>query len=609
MQFTQDFLNRLIAKADIVDITSRYITVTKKGKNYTALCPFHQDTNPSLSISPDKQIFKCFVCGTGGSSIHFIQEFEKIPFPQAVKKLAELIGFDDPMLQEGFDQPEQQEHHLLFECLKDTLAYYQFALASEQGLPARTYFTKRGLNEATISHFKLGYAPEDGKTLIPYLIKKGHTRTTIETLGLNASNAPDYDRLAGRLIFPVMNPNGQVIGFSGRILHEKDGQAKYVNSTESPLFNKSRLLYNYSNVKLAAKKANCLYVLEGFMDVIALHQAEIPHAVAIMGTAFTPYHLQLLKRLNVECRVALDPDEAGMKAMLKMIPLLNKAQLPFRFVYDSKQTKDTDEIMLEEGREGLMMYLNQLVNKMDFTFQYYQRHLKLESTESKIAFIDQILPYLVDTQDLERADYLKRLADITGFPSRRLEEALKKITPQQNEAAALYPKLRPEKTILSKLKRAEKAMLFNMLINPEAVTFYKTNIPAFTDKLYRDIASFLIDLTGSSPPPLTELIHAISASDHEHAMQLIETLTSISEDPALPKGNQTSFEEWLATMEQEKKRLREERQIEVGRIGKSPGEQARLIQQFKKNHQEDINDGQNNESDIREEGDNGENHE
>ena len=604
MQFTQDFLNRLIAKSDIVDIVSRYVTVIKKGKSYTALCPFHQDTNPSLSISSDKQIFKCFVCGTGGSAIHFIQEFEKIPFPHAVKKLAEYVGFEDPLLVTDVVSESERQLIPLYKCLEDTILYYQFALASEQGYAARAYLVKRGLNDDTIQFFRLGFAPDDGKTLIPYLIKKGHTRTVIESLGLQSSSNPDVDRLFGRIIFPITNPNGQVIGFSGRLLVDKDGQAKYVNSSESPLFNKSQLLFNYSNVKLVAKKAQSIYVLEGFMDVIALHQADIPNAVALMGTAFTSYHLQLLKRLNVECRIALDPDEAGLKAMLKMIPNLNKAAIPFRFVYDPSQDKDTDEIMLEEGKEGLLRYLNQLVTKMDFTLQYYQQHLRLESTESKIQFINAMLPYLYDVPDLEQSDYIKRLADITGFPTKRLELELQKKKPSQSSEQTLYPKLRPEKSVISKLKRAEKAMLFNMLINPEAVEFYKTNIPAFTDKLYRDIASFLIPLVHESPPALTDLIHAISASSHEHAMQLIDELTSVSEDPTQPKGNDISFKEWLHTMELEKKRLRQEKQIEVGRIGKSPGDQARLIQQFKKTQEEGKPYGNQQESSERSEGDN-----
>ena len=591
MQFTPDFLSRLTSKADITDIVARYIPIEKKGKNFIALCPFHQDTNPSMSISPDKQIFKCFVCGTGGSAIQFIQQYEKIPFPAAVKKLAEYIGFEDPQLKEEPLSESQKALLPFYACLNDTVAFYQFVLASNEGEQARQYLIQRGLNEETIQLFKMGYAGDQGKTLIPYLMKKGHARSTIEKLGLHAGQDGTTDRFFGRIMFPVTNPNGQVIGFSGRILVEKEGQAKYVNSADSPVFNKSQILYNYANVKLVAKKFNHIYVLEGFMDVIALHQAGFPQSVALMGTSFTSFHTTLLKRLGVECRIALDPDQAGMKAMLKMIGPLQEASIPFRFVYDPKQDKDTDEIMLEEGIEGLQTYLNTLVNTMDFIFLYYEQSLSLESTESKVAFIKDVLPYLVHAPELEQMDYLKRLADKTGYPTKTLQMQLAKLKPPSSHED-VYLKLRPEKAVITRLKRAEKAMLFNMLINPEAVNFYKTTIQSFTDQLYRHLAEFLVARTQDTSPELSELIATISASNHEQALTLIQILTDVSEDPSQPRGSEHSFQEWYKTMQDEKKKMRHQKQIEAGRIGKTPQEQAKLIQQFSQTHQEELNDGQ-----------------
>jgi DNA primase len=592
MQYTPDFLARLTAKADITNIVARYIPIEKKGKNFIALCPFHQDTNPSMSISPDKQIFKCFVCGTGGSAIQFIQQYEKIPFPSAVRKLAEYVGFDDPLLKEEPLSDAQKASLPFYACLADTVEFYQFILASNEGEQARQYLVGRGLKEETLQSFKIGYAGDQGKTLIPYLMKKGHARSTIEKLGMNAGQDGLLDRFVGRIMFPITNANGQVIGFSGRILQEKEGQAKYVNSADSLVFNKSQLLYNYASVKLAAKKFNHVYILEGFMDVIALHQAGFPQSVALMGTSFTSFHTTLLKRLGVECRIALDPDAAGMKAMLKMIAPLQEASVPFRFVYDPTQTKDTDEIILDEGIEGLQAYLNRLVNKMDFTFLYYEQSLNLSSTESKVAFIHDVLPYLIHAPELEQLDYLKRLADKTGYPTKTLQAQLAKLKPKPSHED-VYLKLRPEKLVITRLKRAEKAMLFNMLINPEAVQFYKEHIQSFTDQLYRHLAEFLVASTQEASPQLSDLIATISASNHEQALKLIQTLTDVSEDPSQPKGSAHSFQEWLKTMHEEKKKMRTQKQIEAGRIGKSPQEQAKLIQQFSPTHQEEIHDGQN----------------
>jgi len=329
MNFDRQLIDDLLKKADITNIVSRYIPVTKKGRNFVALCPFHDDKNPSLSISPDKQIFKCFVCGTGGSAITFVQNYEKISFPQAVKKVADWVGYSDPRLMVN-DQAIQRDEKLepFFKCLEDLLEYYHFGLASEEGKLARDYLLQRGLDQPVLETFKIGYALKDGSTTIQYLIKRGHLRNVIESLGITASSNQQVDRLSGRIIFPIHNRDGRVVGFSGRLLEKIDGQAKYVNSADSPIFTKGQILYNYHQVKLSSKRSGFVYLLEGFMDVIALHRANIPQAIALMGTAVTNQHIKLLQSLGVEIRICLDQDQAGQVAMMKMIqPLLNLNKL------------------------------------------------------------------------------------------------------------------------------------------------------------------------------------------------------------------------------------------------------------------------------------------
>jgi DNA primase len=580
MNFDRQFLDDIIKKTDIANIISRYIPITKKGRNFVALCPFHDDKNPSLSISPDKQIFKCFVCGTGGTAIQFVQSYEKITFPQAVRKVADWSGIDDPRLKQT-DQAIQRDEKLepYFKCLEDLLGYYHFGLASEEGKLARDYLSRRGLDVAILETFQVGYALKDGATTIQYLIKRGHPRTIIETLGITASNNQQVDRLAGRVIFPIHNRDGRVIGFSGRLLQDDPGQAKYVNSTDSPIFNKGQVLYNYHQIKLSSKRVGYVYVMEGFMDVIALHRANIPQAIALMGTAVTTTHIKLLQNLGVEIRICLDQDAAGQTAMMKMMTPLTQTNVPFRFVVSEKETRDADEILLEDGETGLKNYLNQLVAKMDFSFHFYQKVMPLTSTEQRVAFINRMLPLIAATPPLEQIDYLRRLGQLTQYATKDLQSSLGKLSKKETDFFQTY---RPEAKVLNRLKRAEKAILYNMFLSGEAIDLFQRDVKFFHDDIYRQIATYLIEIYQSDPPDHQALINHISMSDAKDQQVIINTIAELMSEKNLPKADNHQLHDYLNTLKEERDKLVKAHQIKSSIAGKPDTEQARIIKELHK---------------------------
>ncbi|MGA0097691.1 MAG: DNA primase [Bacilli bacterium] len=582
MNFDRKLLDDLLKKADIANIVSRYIPITKKGRNFVALCPFHDDKNPSLSISPDKQIFKCFVCGMGGSAITFVQNYEKISFPQAVKKVADWVGFDDPRLKSN-DQTIQRDEKLepYFKCLEDLLGYYHFGLASEEGKVARDYLTQRGLDAAAIDTFQIGYALKDGASTIQFLIKRGHLRSIIEALGITASNQQQVDRMAGRVIFPIHNRDGRVVGFSGRILQDADGQAKYVNSTDSPIFTKGNILYHYHQVKLASKRAGHVYLMEGFMDVIALHRANIPQAIALMGTAVTPQHVKMLQALGVEIRICLDQDQAGQTAMMKMITPLSQANIAFRFVISDKETRDADEILLAEGEAGLKAYLDKLVAKMDYSFHYFQQVMPLTTTEQRVAFIKRMLPLIAAAPALEQIDYLKRLGQLTQYAVKDLQASLIQLQKQEPDYFATY---RPEAKVLTRLKRAEKALLYNMFHSQDAIALYQQDIKFFHDDMYRQIATYLLEIYQSDPPNHQTLINHISLQGGKDQQRILNTIADLMSEKNLPVADKRQLLDYLNTLKEERDKLVKAHQLQASIAGKPELEQARIIKALHKQH-------------------------
>ena len=305
---TIEKINEIRQHADIVDIISRHISVTRKGKNFFAICPFHNDTNPSMSISKEKQIYKCFVCNAAGNVFTFLQKYKKMPYMQAVKEVADLVGIEFQLSNQKKDEVINLKDKTIYDILIDATTFYKNSLFASKN--ALDYCTNRKLDTQIIADFNIGYSPDFNKLPL-YLENKGYKKEDIFRSGLVIDTDGELkDRFSNRLIFPLTDLNGKIVAFSGRII-EKSDMAKYVNSPETSIFTKGKTLYNYSNALPYIKQDKKMYICEGYMDCIALYRANVKNAVALMGTAFTNEHLKISEYLGVTIVLCLDGDNPG----------------------------------------------------------------------------------------------------------------------------------------------------------------------------------------------------------------------------------------------------------------------------------------------------------
>ena len=601
MPIDQDLIDAVLKHADIVKVISSYLSLKKQGKDYVAICPFHDDTNPSMHISPEKRLFKCFVCGTGGSAISFVQKYEHISFFDAMRKVAELSSFDDPRLHKEIKtKPVDERKELVYKCARDLTTYYQYALTTSEGKEGLDYFEARHLDNVLREQFKLGYAFKDGVQTCKFLQSKGHSLKTIEDLGIaQVVNGNPSDRNQGRVIFPICDSDGNVVGYSARRI--KDGpEAKYVNSPETILFHKSSILYNYHNAKEKAKHAGYVYVLEGFMDVFALAKVGIESAVAIMGTALTAEHIQMLRSLNVEVRVCLDGDLPGQTAMLKIAKVLQEAGINFTLVDNQGSSKDPDEILNEFGPDRLRAYLSNLIGIIDFALNYYQRMNPLRTIEEKKALIKEFIPILKNIRSqLELDSYIRKLANITGFEAESIKQLVVKAKNEPDlDPNQMISKYHPERKVLKRLQIAEREYLYQMLNHTAAITFYEENISGFYDDVYRQVALFVVEYYRNHQDiDYLGVITMLEMSDLENKQELIDEIIEIVSEKNHPSEcTEELLNNLRDSMNEEREAIFEDDALKEALEGKSPLEQARIYAEFnrrKMKKKKDKKDDQN----------------
>ncbi|MFA5481246.1 MAG: DNA primase [Bacilli bacterium] len=589
MRYDNSLVEDILKQADIVNVVSSYINVIRKGRSFVALCPFHDDKNPSMMISKDKQIFKCFVCGTGGNAIGFVEKYEKIPFDQAIRKTAEIIGFHDVRLNKPLEHVEIDEAMVpLQECIEDLTNYYQFGLSTEEALIARTYLQNRHIDAEQQERFRLGYAIKDGKGTISFLEQKGYSLKTIEGIGIALARASGTsDTNAGRLVFPIQDADGKVIGFSSRKLTDDTEGPKYVNSPETKLFHKSSVLYNYHNAKATAKHDGYLYVLEGFMDVFALDKIGIKSAVAIMGTSLTKEQAMALRRLNVEIRLCLDGDKAGQMAMMKIMGIFDANNIKYRLVSVPGDERDPDDILQSEGSDKLLVYLNSLVDPFDFALNYYQNTNPLGSQDERLRVINHFLPMLTQLNPgIELDDRIFKLAKVTRFEPKSIgkfvDDARKQQTKSEVEQTIL-PELefKPYKAELRRLQNAERQLLYNMFQDKNAVDFYEKNVQFFYIEVYRHIALHIIDyLSKHDGVDVSLLINEIASKDLANKDEIINEITSLNVKNLYPKATEGTLKEFHEVIKEETQKIYEDEHLQKSLIGKTPREQARIIADY-----------------------------
>lgn len=487
---SEDDIKAIRQQADIVDVMSRYITLEKKGKDYKAICPFHDDHDPSLSISTDKQIFKCFVCGTGGNVFTFVQKIENISFLEAVCKVAELIHYPLHMDTSQF-QPKVDENQPLYDCVQSYIRFLTYELQSENGESVKRYLSQRKINEDIIKRFEIGYAPESSRS-VKYLKAKGFNEQILTDTGLIRTHDLDtYAVFDNRLMIPIHNENGNPVGFTARRLNEDKDVAKYINTSETKIYHKGHLIFNYHRAKEFAKKNKRCILVEGAMDVIAFEKADIHESIACLGTACTKKQITLLKRLNVPLVVCYDGDRAGKAATYKFGKLAVDYGLNFSIVKNTTG-KDPDEIFNELGKDELYLSVHKTVSFVEFLFDYLPNQYDLDNYEDKKKFTSEMQSFIERTcTDFEKADYYSRIRDLTGFDLSHQSANIPAPKKESRNNAAVVRNIEPLKNGRT---LAEHGVLWMILNSKLAADQFKDQIGFFQDPVCEELSLYCYDM-------------------------------------------------------------------------------------------------------------------
>ncbi len=411
-----EVIDEIVSKADIVEVISQYVPLKKMGKNYVGLCPFHSEDTPSFTVTPDKQIFYCFGCQKGGNVLHFIKEVENLTLPEAATRLAATVGVPIPEKERSPEEIAQsKEKQDLYDIHELAAKFYtQYLHDPQTGRLACKYLEKRNLSQAIIDRFCLGYAPsDDWEALSVYLLSKNYSPNLLEKSGLcSRSNHTGkyYDKFHGRLIFPIFDYRGKVIAFGGRVIGE--GEPKYLNSTQTPIYNKGQQLYALNIAGVAIRQTAAAVIMEGYMDVLMAHQYGVTNAVASLGTAFTVDHARLIKRYTTNVYLAYDGDAAGMHAARRGLDILCDQGIDVKLI-TLPNNMDPDDFMRLYGKEGWDDLLaNKALPVLEYLLQLSIQKNDIKTTTGKSAVVKELVPAITKTKSMvERESFIRMLAE------------------------------------------------------------------------------------------------------------------------------------------------------------------------------------------------------
>ena len=522
MRYSDDIIEEVRMKNDIVDVISQYVKLTRKGSSYFGLCPFHNEKTPSFSVTPSKQMYYCFGCGAGGNVYNFIMEYENYSFGEALSHLAGRAGVELPKIEYSREAKEKAEQRAaLLEINKLAAQYFYYQLRRESGKTAHGYLLGRGLSEETIRKFGLGYSDKYSDDLYKYLKSKGYSDDLLRESGLfNVDERRGmYDKFWNRVIFPIMDVNNRVIGFGGRVMG--DGKPKYLNSPETKIFDKSRNLYGL-NVARTTRK-NYLILCEGYMDVIAMHQAGFTNAVASLGTALTSGHASLVKRYTKEVLLLYDSDGAGVRAALRAIPILREAGVTSRVV-SLKPWKDPDEFIKNEGAEAFEERLNQAMDSFMFRVHIAEQDFAMDAPQGQNQFFERCAEMLLELSDeLERNLYIEAIVKEYGRYGVGTEDIRKRVNTLAMKGTPAEKRIQPKSGTSENRKKesaadkAQKLMLTWLVNYPEIFEQVEKYISPsdFVVPLYKQVAEMLFEQHKEGETNPGKLLNAFTDSEEQ----------------------------------------------------------------------------------------------
>lgn len=520
-RLSNEEINAIREQADIVQVVGHYLQLHRAGKDYKAVCPFHDDHSPSMTVSPDLQIYKCFVCSAGGSVFRFVQNYEKISFLEAVGRVAELSGIAVSIQPEAMQVKKDPHKEALYKVLNDTISYTQYQLDTPEARNEKAYLEKRGLDAHVREVFGIGYSPVS-TSLSAFLKAKGAKDADI--VSANIAYMTDNglrDVFSGRITFPIHDRKGNPIGFSARTLNPEN-TSKYINTNETELFKKGEIVYNSHRASVPARHEGCIYVCEGVTDVIAFYRAGLENAVCTLGTSCTSAQIQILKSLAPRIVFCYDGDNAGQSATWRAAKMARSAGCNVSIVLN-RTGKDPDEILREQGAEALKEMVSHEVSWMEFVLEYLSNRTNMDSylEKKEMAAKAQEEIALLD-DDTDKAYFTEELSRITGF---RLT-----FTPKTGEKT-VFVKKSSRLTVPDGTQQAEELLLKMMMLYPAATRRFEERLGYLINKDNRTLALMIVDAThnhGSVRPSML-----IDETDDENIQNLISKLATAS-DYGLP---------------------------------------------------------------------------
>lgn len=560
MFYSEDLIEEVRSRNDIVDVINSYVSLKKKGNTYTACCPFHNEKTPSFHVSRDKQLYHCFGCGAAGTVYTFLQQYENYTFPEAVEFLADRAGVVLPKREmTERERMEADYNSALREINKMAAGYFYYALRMKDGEPARNYLTGRGLSEDTIRNFGLGYSRMYRDDLYKYLKQKGYSDELLKDSGLVRFDEKHGagDVFWNRVMFPIMDLNGKVIGFGGRVMG--DGLPKYVNSQETRIYEKRRHLYGFHLARRSKREG---YILcEGYMDVISMHQAGFDNATASLGTAFTIQQAMLLKRYTDKVYLAYDSDGAGVNAAQKAIPILREVGISAR-VINMQPYKDPDEFMKNLGAEEFEKRIVQAESSLMFQVRIAAGNYNQQDPEGRTQFQQEVVKLVSVLKDpLERDNYIEAIANQYFIDKKKLTDSVNRYGKYQMERKQYQEAVQEEtpqdtrkRERLEERKQQPQRLLLTWLVNYPAQLFpqlrEKITPEDFVDEPYHRLAEQLFEqyeTTGAVNPAL--LINQYE--DMEEQMRVASVLQTTLQIEPSPEDNSLIITEIVQKVKEE----------------------------------------------------------
>lgn len=565
----EEEINKIRSNADIVEIISSYIPLESKGKNYFGVCPFHEDHSPSMSVSKEKGIYKCFSCGATGNVFKFVSDFENISFPEAVRNVAEKIGMPIKGVINTKKNIKKSEEYKIMEL---SSLFFQNNLQTTEGVEALKYLKTRGLDDQTVKEFQIGLSL-DKYTLSNFLNGKKYNQNILSALGLiNQTSTNTYDTFIHRIMFPIHNLEGDVVGFTGRIYKADSLPPKYLNSKENVIFKKGNILFNYHRAKDSIRLEKKAILVEGNMDAIRMYCNGFKNTLALMGTSLTTFQIKALKKLRVPIILMLDNDEAGQTATFQVGNLLEKENLNIQVVRLSGE-KDPDEYILKQGKEAMQNAIKNAISFLEFKLSYLKRNKNLKDSKELATYIKEVLKEIPNNNDaILKEITLQKLSDDYHISLNILKEELNELETQKAEIAITPVVKEVSKKKKTKYTESVHHILYFMMNDPIYIKMYKSKLGFLDTPTYRGIANEIMGYYETHKNiNLADFLSYIEKSKLKEEM--LDIIHSIKDE----NMDETIMEEYLISvkkvmkqneikrlMEEQKQELDENKKIKIG---------------------------------------------